>query len=89
MDRLISSIAADFSVAFAERFEFNEPADEYFDPISNVLGDAPTKDGAFAVLKSGIPRFTKELNKWLELELDEKSIRDIYHQALLNYYGNN
>jgi hypothetical protein len=72
---------------FATRLNFREPADGYYDPIIRVLGRTPSNEDAFTVLRSEIPRLTRELSAWLELDLTEDVVRDIFKQALRNSFG--
>ena len=87
MNELIKSLAIDFSVEFANRFGQRNPADEYFDPLTKVLGLSPSQADVIKVCRDRIPQLRLELSKWLELELDDQTARDVLRQAIINYYG--
>jgi hypothetical protein len=87
MRDLVHHIAAELSEGFSDRLGLTEPADGYYDPVIRVLGRTPTKDEALAVLQTGIPRLTKELSTWLETNLKESVVRDVYRQAMQNNFG--
>jgi len=87
MNELVISIAGSFSAEYLELHGLQIPADDYFDPIVEVFGESPSKDDAKAILNERIADFATELSEWLEIELNEESVRDTLYRALVNFYG--
>ncbi len=87
MNRLVISIAGDFSAEYLEVHGLEIPADGYFDPIVEIFGEDPSQEDAIAVLNDRNLELTAELSEWLEIELDNKSVRDTLYRALVNFYG--
>lgn len=89
MNELITSIANLFSTEFSAQYAFDEPADEYFDPLINVFGESPSKKGAISILNKRVSDLTTELSNWLEIELEATSVKETLRRALTNFYGEN
>jgi hypothetical protein len=87
MNALIRSLATDFSVEFADRFGESEPADEYYDPLVKILGKSPSKEDVIMAWRDKIPILRQELSTWLELELDDETIKNVLRHAIVNFYG--
>jgi hypothetical protein len=84
---------------FARQFEtswidcFNTkitPADEFFDPIDTVVGDAPTQDSVVAVFKlpEGPRRLAAELNSWLGVDSVTATVaKQLLEVTITNNFG--
>jgi hypothetical protein len=81
MNQFLLSVAADFAAAMGE------PADELFDPLVAVLGKSPSQEDAVNALRKSMPRLTQQLADWLEQDLSEDYVTEIYRQSLKNFFG--
>ncbi|MBN8604773.1 MAG: hypothetical protein J0M26_27475 [Planctomycetes bacterium] len=80
-------VATEFAIAIQEEFGGTEPADEYFDPFTKLLGKNPERDDIEAVLPGRVKELTLLLENWLETKLDPKFVERVYAQAIANFYG--
>lgn len=71
----------------ADYYHISEPADGYYDVLTEVLGDAPTQTEAIVVLKERTADLASELSLEFERKFSRRFVRQMYHRALINYYG--
>jgi len=88
---LIHNMTQDFSMFLGDVLALGDaPADEFFDPIGAVFGDAPTQDSVVAVLRSpdGPKRLAAELNSWLEVDSVTAAVAtQLLEVTLTNNFG--
>ncbi len=68
-DQLLHHIAQDFSMFLGDVLGLDDaPADEFFDPITETLGDNLTQQSIVEFYRSdyGPTKLSGELNEWLE-----------------------
>lgn len=87
LNQLIESLAQDFSGEVADCYRISAPAAGYYDALVEVLGSDPSKNEAISVLKERIPDLAKELSWCFERKFSRRFVRQMYHRALINYYG--
>jgi len=64
-------MAQDFSMFLGDVLGLDDAsADEFFEPISTVFGDAPTESSVVNVFRSesGPGKLANELNSWFEID---------------------
>ncbi|MDV6031740.1 MAG: hypothetical protein F9B45_16940 [Phycisphaera sp. RhM] len=90
-DQLTHNMAQDFFEFLTNTIGLDDaPADEFFDPIAAVFGNAPTQASVVAVFKShdGPNRLASKLNDWLETnDVTDSLARQLLEITIVNNFG--
>lgn len=85
-NEFIRVVATEFAIAIGDEYGGTEPADEYFDPFTKLLGKNPERDDIEEVLPGRVKELTLLLENWLETKLDpkicRKSLRSSHYEIL-------
>lgn len=88
MNDIIDSFSEDFTEHFNAILGLDLEPDDFWEHLIDVFGRNPDRTHVLAAWNGkGIFRLHQELTKYFEQDFEEATLRDVFQQSFLNYFG--